>query len=94
MGNIKTSRCLGIAIGSLSLPAISGCSHVPSIEIFGAYFPDWMFCIVGGIVMATFLRTIMQKVLGFEDFCFGSLVLYLAQVSIFAVLGWLAFFGG
>jgi hypothetical protein len=24
---------------------------VPSINVLGAYFPDWMFCIVGALVL-------------------------------------------
>jgi len=91
MINNNTSRYLGSV---LPLLATSGCSHVPSIELFGAYFPDWLFCIVGGIVTATILRTIMPNIFGSEDFGSGTLVSYLALVAICAVIGWLVFFGG
>ncbi|HDS1775803.1 TPA: hypothetical protein QEM49_000264 [Pseudomonas putida] len=32
---------------------VDGCSTVPSINVFGAYFPDWLFCIMGAIVVAS-----------------------------------------
>ncbi len=94
MGNKNTSRGRNIGISALSLPAISGCARAPSIDVLGAYFPDWIFCIAGGILIVTFLRMIMPKGYGLEEFGLGSLVSYLALVSIFAVLGWLLIFGG
>ena len=90
----NTSRYLGITSGVLSLLATTGCTQVPSIALFGAYFPDWLFCIVGGIVAAAILRTLMPNILGSEEFGSGALLCYLALVTIGAVLGWLVFFGG
>ena len=94
MGNVHTCSYRRIVIGVPSLLATSGCSHVPSIDILGAYFPDWMFCIVGGILMATFLSMAIPKVHGLKELRPESLLSHLALASIFAVLGWLVIFGG
>ena len=52
------TRLRGAAI--LSALALPGCSDVvvrsPMIPIFGSYFPTWIFCAVGGIVVAAIFR--------------------------------------
>jgi hypothetical protein len=30
-----------------------GCSHAPEYSIFGSFFPVWIFCSVGGLLLAT-----------------------------------------
>jgi protein AaeX len=30
--------------------------HSPQIDVFGSYFPAWMICIVGGILLTVVVR--------------------------------------
>ncbi|MBV8467247.1 MAG: hypothetical protein JO218_14995 [Burkholderiales bacterium] len=38
---------------------LGGCAESPSINVLGAFFPDWLFCIVGGIAVATVLHRLL-----------------------------------
>ena len=38
------------------LQGCSGVPYTPAIPIFGSYFPAWIFCAVGGILVAIVLR--------------------------------------
>jgi hypothetical protein len=33
------------------VPLLAGCSTAPSINVLGAHFPDWMFCISAAVVL-------------------------------------------
>ncbi len=72
---------------------LGGCSTVPSINVLGAYFPDWMFCVVGAIVATSFLQSLLRAIgiVGRP----GGLILpvaYFALTIILALAGWLVFF--
>lgn len=46
----------------LSALLLQGCSQMarsPSIPIFGSYFPAWILCAVGGVVVAVVLRVVL-----------------------------------
>jgi hypothetical protein len=65
----------------------------PSIDILGAYFPDWMFCITGAMVLTAAVRIVAVRA-GLNDRMDpGSRVfLYPAMGAVIALLGWLFFF--
>jgi hypothetical protein len=73
---------------------LGGCSRsgAPSLVLFGAFFPDWMFCALLGIVVAivargVFVATGLSSVLPYQLFVCVSIGL------IFAILAWLLWFG-
>ncbi|MDR2981824.1 MAG: hypothetical protein LBV12_06215 [Puniceicoccales bacterium] len=71
---------------------MSGCNELPSsIPVIGAYFPDWIFCSIGGIVMAAVVRTIIQWT-KFEHRIGMAVLFYPALALIFSCLIWLLFF--
>ena len=39
--------------------AVSGCSHAPTMDLLGSYFPAWMLCAVIGILAAVIIRQIL-----------------------------------
>jgi hypothetical protein len=43
-----------------SLP-LGGCSGAPSIWVFGAFFPDWLFCIAAGVVGTLIVHRVASK---------------------------------
>lgn len=61
---MPTSR-LRSGLGALLLTVgLQGCSsqaNPPSIPIFGSFFPAWIICAVGGVVLAMIVRAILIR---------------------------------
>lgn len=43
---------------------LAGCSRAPSIVLFGAAFPDWLFCIAGGVLATVMVHLIFGATRG------------------------------
>lgn len=72
---------------------LSGCTTAPSINVLGAYFPGWMFCIVGAIAVTSILHLILRGrgLLGVQGR--GVLpIAYSALTVALALVGWILFF--
>lgn len=66
---------------------------IPSINVLGAYFPDWMFCIVGALVLTTLVRLALAPTRWYQALGRTSrLALYPSLSLILALLGWLVCF--
>ena len=48
----RSHALLRPGLTTLACILLAGCSQTPTIAMFGAYFPGWLFCIAGGIVLA------------------------------------------
>ena len=70
---------------------IAGCSGSPSINVLGAYFPDWMFCIVAGVVLTIVIYLILKR-LRAETLLGPSAVVYPALVTSLSLAVWLMLF--
>lgn len=35
---------------------LTGCSLPPAIPVIGAYYPDWLFCIIAGVILTLITR--------------------------------------
>jgi hypothetical protein len=84
-------RTLGAsaAVGFL----LCGCTNVPSIGVFGAFFPDWMFCIVGAIVVTTIIHQVLAATGWLERAGKISIAFsYLALTALLAFSAWLLLF--
>lgn len=81
------------ATTALPCALLGGCATAPSINVLGAYFPDWMFCIIGAIVAASFLQHLLRAkgIVGRPGGLIASLA-YFALTTILSLTGWLAFF--
>ena len=71
----------------------AACLVVPSVNVLGAYFPDWMFCIVGSLLLMIPARLILPR----ASWCralgrSGRIALYPTLWSLLALLGWIVFF--
>jgi YtcA family len=56
----KSGKCsLLFLVASL---LFAGCSRAPSVDILGSFFPAWLFCFVGAILLATLIRFAMLRV--------------------------------
>lgn len=72
---------------------LNGCAVTPSISVLGAYFPDWLFCIVGAMVTTSIIHAVLQSSGLFVHWGFRNLPLtYAALTWALALSGWLIFF--
>ena len=70
---------------------LAGCTLAPSISVLGAYFPDWLFCIIAGVSLTVIIHAIQSK---------NNLGSWLAPVALtypmltvlFSLTVWLIFF--
>ena len=76
----------------LAAPLVSvGCSHAPEYSIFGSFFPVWIFCAVGGLVLMTGARALVARTAIAEHLAAPTL-LYLGMATFFACVLWLLFY--
>lgn len=70
---------------------MSGCVSSPSVAVLGAYFPDWMFCIVAGVLLTMVVYQILKRLRA--DRAIGpSALVYPAFVAFFSLAVWLTAF--
>ena len=84
---MKRHVTLGLVTGTL----LTGCAHAPSLVVFGASFPDWLFCITGGVIATTVVHVLRsdRKRLAWLDPVGLS---YPMLSALFSLLVWLIFF--
>jgi len=75
---------------AVALP-LAGCALSPSLPVFGAAFPDWLFCLVGGIAGTLVVHLIAGR-RGVRDTLAPLAVSYVALSGFFAMAAWLIFF--
>jgi hypothetical protein len=81
-------------LAGLSLVAplvLVGCSHAPEYSIFGSFFPVWIFCSVGGLVLTTGARSLVARTAIAEHLA-APVLLYLGMATFFASILWLLFY--
>ncbi|SPB12737.1 hypothetical protein NOV72_00044 [Caballeronia novacaledonica] len=70
---------------------LSGCSNAPSINVLGAYFPDWLFCIVASVALVVVLHLVLAR-LKVGQTLWPAAVIYPTLVTFFALAVWLLAF--
>ncbi|WP_158790470.1 YtcA family lipoprotein [Granulicella sp. L60] len=88
MNNVKKSYPFAML---LSLMALTGCSHAPSVDILGSFFPVWMLCIALAIVFAFVVRYLLLR-FRLEPEVGPLALFYPCVVLFFTSLLWLIFF--
>ncbi|MGF6636604.1 cation transporter-like permease [Paraburkholderia sp. MM6662-R1] len=79
----------GAAFGAALL--MGGCAYSPSINVLGAYFPDWLFCVVVGVALAVIVYLILEHTQCSD--CVGpAAVVYPALVTALSLVVWLLAF--
>ncbi|RKE36446.1 YtcA family uncharacterized protein [Paraburkholderia sp. BL23I1N1] len=76
----------GAACGAALL--VSGCTDAPSINVLGAYFPDWLFCIVVGVVLTVIVYLILERTQRSDSVGPAALV-YPALLAVLSLVVWL-----
>ncbi|WOD14552.1 YtcA family lipoprotein [Paraburkholderia kirstenboschensis] len=78
-------------MAAIAVVLVSGCASSPSIGVLGAYFPDWLFCIVAGVVLTVVVYVILKRLQADRLMGPGALV-YPTLVAFFALAVWLVLF--
>ncbi|HKT99705.1 MAG TPA: YtcA family lipoprotein [Paraburkholderia sp.] len=78
-------------LSCLSLAALAGCSASPSISVLGAYFPDWMFCVLGALLITLTVRAVLGR-LHRERLLGPPVVAGSTMLLLFSLLIWLLIF--
>jgi hypothetical protein len=83
-------RCL--AGFSVAVPLVLvGCAHAPEYSIFGSFFPAWIFCSAGGLVLATGARVLIARAAIAERLA-APVLFYLSMATFLACVLWLLFY--
>jgi YtcA-like protein len=81
-------------LAGLSLVAslvLVGCSHAPEYSIFGSFFPVWIFCSAGGLVLAAGARVLIARSAIAEHLA-APVLFYLGTATFLACILWLLFY--
>lgn len=68
-----------------------GCSHAPEYSIFGSFFPVWIFCSAGGLVLATGARALVART-AIAEYLASPVLCYLSMAIFLACALWLLFY--
>jgi hypothetical protein len=73
------------------LLVLVGCSHAPEYSIFGSFFPVWIFCSVGGLLLMTGGRALIART-AIAEHVAAPVLFYLAMATFLACMLWLLFY--
>lgn len=82
------------SLAGLTLAAplvLAGCSHAPEYSIFGSFFPVWIFCSAGGLLLAAGARAIIARIVIAEHLA-APVLFYLSMAIFLACMLWLLFY--
>ncbi|MEM5383358.1 YtcA family lipoprotein [Paraburkholderia phymatum] len=75
----------------MSSMLLGGCAIAPSIPLFGAAFPDWLFCIAGGVAGTILVHLALSR--RDANSALAPLAIsYPALSALLAMAAWLIFF--
>ncbi|MEX3936391.1 YtcA family lipoprotein [Paraburkholderia phymatum] len=88
---MSLSNIVNRALISMSSVLLGGCALAPSIPLLGAAFPDWLFCIVGGVAGTIVVHLAMNRS-GASSTLVPLAISYPALSALLAMATWLIFF--
>ncbi|WP_248304977.1 YtcA family lipoprotein [Devosia sp. FKR38] len=77
------------------LPGLMACSPVegaPSVPLFGSFFPAWIICAVGGVIVAIVLRAVLVA-LRLDEHLPAPPLVYLCLAISGGIVLWLVWSG-
>lgn len=87
----RTTSLRPLAGLSLATLVLAGCSHAPEYSIFGSFFPVWIFCSAGGLVLAASARVLIARTVIAEHLA-APVLSYLSMAVFFSCVLWLLFY--
>jgi hypothetical protein len=88
---LQMRRPAGAGLASLLTATLCGCSRSPDFNILGSYFPSWIFCVTGGIILSALSRLLLLR-LRIEHQLRPLALVYTCLALFFACTFWLLFF--
>jgi len=82
---LLTAACANLTFTSV------GCSRAPSLNILGSFFPAWILCGVGGILLTVVARILFVRA-NFEKELSPLFLVYPCLAAFFTFSLWLMFF--
>jgi hypothetical protein len=83
-------RCLTGLSAVAALVSVA-CSHAPEYSIFGSFFPAWIFCSVGGLLMTMGGRVLIARTAIAEHIA-APILFYLSMAIFLTCMLWLVFY--
>jgi hypothetical protein len=80
-----------VALAAIASVPLSGCENSPSIDVLGAYFPAWLFCIVAGVGL-TIVIYLLIKHFQAGHLVWPAAVVYPTLVTFLSLVVWLVLF--
>lgn len=82
-----------IALLSAGALLLAGCrpTHSPTVDVLGSYFPAWIICIVGGLILTVIARQVFIA-LKLANYLRPAPFVYLCLLVAFTLAIWLLFF--
>lgn len=75
------------ALSLLMCVLLTACSGSPSVGILGAYFPDWLFCVIGGTVLTAVVHVLSYRN-GYGSWLTPPAIVYPALTVLFSIVLW------
>ncbi|MGA2251339.1 YtcA family lipoprotein [Terracidiphilus sp.] len=78
----------------LALPPVlllAGCSHAPTFNILGSFFPSWLLCLIVGICVAALVHWLLTRY-KLEKLIAWPVLIYPCLAAFFSFFLWLIFF--
>ena len=88
---MKRHKSLVRAAALFGAFTLSGCSRTPSVDVFGSFFPVWMFCLAGGVVLTMITRSALIWTRLDQELRLRPLV-YSSLAGLFTCLIWMVGF--
>ncbi|MDE1009341.1 MAG: YtcA family lipoprotein [Paraburkholderia fungorum] len=84
---------LGRHAGTILMPCatLTACSGAPSVGLLGAYFPDWLFCIAGGVLLVACAHVLLSRS-GRRAWLAPPAIVYPALTVLFSIALWVVGF--
>jgi hypothetical protein len=89
----RKREAVGPCRGGILLLALvlSACSNAPSVPVLGAYFPDWLFCILGAVLLSFLIHALLAR-RDASAWLTPPALIYPVLTALFALSAWLLFF--
>jgi hypothetical protein len=79
------------AVSFTLLLTFAGCSHPPEYSIFGSFFPAWIFCSIGGLLLMAGTRFAIART-AFAEHLLAPVLFYLSMAVFLTCILWLFFY--
>lgn len=90
---VKSTICSSAfaSYGATGLLSVRIGSYVPSLDVYGSYFPAWLICLIAGVILTVLASQIGRLVDLSPLRKFGPLI-PISLILIFSITTWFLFF--